>query len=179
MPCRNPCRLYIHLVFTYSIGPSSIVWSELGPTLPFPAMTMLGVWWSRALNLVCEVALSVMAASWFFEKSGWIGKVEDVKPVLLKTKLDFNWQSFWGGGFYPHELWNRQISSDFDSSRAGCHVVLGFRLFVRCRLVAVWWMANMQSVAALLHFMILLHWKTGMLINAQVLGRLSLQWRRN
>jgi hypothetical protein len=25
MSCRNPCRLYIHLAFTYSIGPSSIV----------------------------------------------------------------------------------------------------------------------------------------------------------
>ena len=32
----NACRLYIHLAFTYSSGPSSIVWSELGPALPFP-----------------------------------------------------------------------------------------------------------------------------------------------
>ena len=29
-----------------------------------------------------------MAAGWFCEKSGWIGKVEDVKPVLLK-KIGF------------------------------------------------------------------------------------------
>jgi len=29
------------------------------------------------------------------------------------------------------------------------------------------------------HFVILLHWKTGLLINAQVLGWLSLQWRKN
>ena len=34
MPCSNPCRLYIHLTFTYSVGPSSIVWSELGPAPP-------------------------------------------------------------------------------------------------------------------------------------------------
>jgi hypothetical protein len=35
MPCRNPCRLYMHLAFTYSVGPSSVVWSELGPAPPF------------------------------------------------------------------------------------------------------------------------------------------------
>ena len=28
MPCRNPCRLYIHLAFTYSVGPSSVVWKR-------------------------------------------------------------------------------------------------------------------------------------------------------
>jgi len=59
MPCRNPCRFYIHLVFTYSIGPSSVVWSsELGPAPPFPPMRVLDVEWSRALSLVCEVAPS-------------------------------------------------------------------------------------------------------------------------
>ena len=57
MPCRNPWRLYIHLAFTYSIGPSSVVWSELGPALPFPPMRVLEVQWSHAPNLVCEVAL--------------------------------------------------------------------------------------------------------------------------
>ena len=58
MPCRNPCRLYIHLPFTYSVGPSSVMWSELGPALPFPPMRVLKVYESRALSLVCEVALS-------------------------------------------------------------------------------------------------------------------------
>jgi hypothetical protein len=45
-------------------------------------------------NVRGEPVFSVMAAGWFCEKSGWIAKVEDVKPVLL----DFNRQSFWGGG---------------------------------------------------------------------------------
>jgi hypothetical protein len=58
-------------------------------------------------------------------------------------------------------------------------MIPGFKLFVRCRLVAVWWMANMQSFCFIIAFVIMLHWKTGLLINAQVLGRLSLQWRRN
>jgi len=58
MPCRNPCRLYIHLAFTYSVGPSSVVWSEFGLAPPFPPMRVLEVYWSRALNLVCEMALS-------------------------------------------------------------------------------------------------------------------------
>ena len=57
MPCRIPCRLYNRLTFIYSIGPSSIVWSVLGPAPPFPQMRVLEVQWSRALNLVCEVAL--------------------------------------------------------------------------------------------------------------------------
>jgi hypothetical protein len=33
-------------------------------------------------NVWGEPVFSVMAASWFCEKSGSIGKVEDVKPVL-------------------------------------------------------------------------------------------------
>ena len=58
MPCMSPCRLYIHLAFTYLVGPSSVVWSELGPAPPFLPMWVLEVYWSRALSLVCEVALN-------------------------------------------------------------------------------------------------------------------------
>ena len=36
MPRRNLCRLYIHLAFTYSVGLSNEVWSEIGPAQPFP-----------------------------------------------------------------------------------------------------------------------------------------------
>ena len=59
MPCKNLCRLYIHLAFTYSIGPSSVVCSEFGPAPLLPPMRVLKVQWSRALNLVCEVALRI------------------------------------------------------------------------------------------------------------------------
>ena len=52
-------------------------------------------------NVRGEPVLSVMAAGWFCEKSGWIGKVEDVKPVFWKKEMDFNRQPFWGGGFLP------------------------------------------------------------------------------
>jgi hypothetical protein len=46
-------------------------------------------------NVWGELVFSVMAGGWFCEKSGWIGKVEDVKPVLLEEEnLDFNRQSF-------------------------------------------------------------------------------------
>ena len=54
-----PCRLYIHLAFTYSVGPSSVVRKELGPALSFRPMRMLDVQLSQALNLVCEMALIV------------------------------------------------------------------------------------------------------------------------
>jgi hypothetical protein len=43
MSCRSPRRLYIHLAFTYSIGLSSVVWSELGLAPPFPPMGLLEV----------------------------------------------------------------------------------------------------------------------------------------
>ena len=49
---------FIHLAFTYSFGPSTIVWRELGPAPPFPPMRVLKVEWTWALSLVCEVAIS-------------------------------------------------------------------------------------------------------------------------
>ena len=61
MSRRNPCWLYMHLAFTYSVGPSSVVWSELEPASPFPPMRVLEVEWSRALSPVCEVALRAVA----------------------------------------------------------------------------------------------------------------------
>jgi hypothetical protein len=66
--------------------------------------------------------------------------VEDVKPVLLKEKRKT--------GFQPATILRRRIFTQvnceiggfirFDSSRAGYDLVLGFRLYVCCRLVAVW-----------------------------------------
>ena len=55
MPCRNACRVYIHLAFTNSVGPSSVVRSELGPALPFPPMRVLEV---------CYHGLSVSFVKW-------------------------------------------------------------------------------------------------------------------
>ena len=69
MPCRNPCRLYIYLAFTYSVGHSSGVWSELGPAPPFPPMRVLEFWWSWALSLVFEVALGPWTSSPRFRAS--------------------------------------------------------------------------------------------------------------
>ena len=40
----------------------------------------------------------------------------------------------------------------FDSSMAGYHLVLGFRLFVHCRFVVVWWMTNMRSFCFIIAF---------------------------
>ena len=68
-------------------------------------------------NVREEPVFSVMAASWFCEKSGWIGKVEDVKLVLFffflkkkKTRISTG-NHFEEEDFYPDELWNRRISS--------------------------------------------------------------------
>ena len=70
MSCRNPCRLYIHLAFTYSVGPSSLVRSEREWDLPFPAMRVLEVHWSWALGLMCEVAVK------------WVGAKQPVHSFL-------------------------------------------------------------------------------------------------
>jgi hypothetical protein len=45
-------------------------------------------------NVRGEPVFSVTAAGWFCEKSGGIGKVADVKPVLLKEKNGFHRQPF-------------------------------------------------------------------------------------
>ena len=53
-----------------------------------------------------EPVFSVMAAGWFCEKSSWIGKVEDVKPVLLKKQTNqiSTGNHFEEEDFYPGEL---------------------------------------------------------------------------
>jgi hypothetical protein len=93
-----------------------------------------------------------MAAGWFCEKSGWIGKVEDVKLVLLKKKTYPNRQPFWGGGFFTGWIAKQVNFIPFDSSRAGYHLVLRFRSSVRYKLLAVWWMTNMRSFCFIIAF---------------------------
>ena len=56
---------------------------------------------SVGINVRGELVFNVMEAGWFCEKSSLIGKVEDVKPVLVKKNIDFNRQPFWGGRFLP------------------------------------------------------------------------------
>ena len=67
MPYRNPCRLYIHFAFTYSVGPSCVVWSESGPAPPFPPTIVLEVHLSWALSPVCEVVLKPEILKWGVE----------------------------------------------------------------------------------------------------------------
>ena len=52
-----------------------------------------------------------MVAGRFCEKSSWIKKVEDVKPVPSNKKRISTGNHFEKEDFYPDELWNRQISS--------------------------------------------------------------------
>jgi hypothetical protein len=66
--------------------------------------------------------------------------------------MNFNRQPFWGGGFLPGWIVKHVDFIWFDSSRAEYHLFLGFRLFVRCRHVVVWWMANMRSFCFIIAF---------------------------
>ena len=52
-------------------------------------------------NVRGEPVFSVMAAGWLCERSGWIEKVEDVKPGLLKTKRISTGNNFEEEDFYP------------------------------------------------------------------------------
>ena len=59
LPCRTPCRLFIHGLFFGPLGLHLLVWSELGRSPPFWPMRALTLPWSRAFSLVCEVAQSL------------------------------------------------------------------------------------------------------------------------
>jgi hypothetical protein len=63
-------------------------------------------------NVRGEPVFSVLAAGWFCEKSGWIGKVEDVKPALFKKK-----------GFQPATLLRRRIFTWMNCEIGGFHPV--------------------------------------------------------
>jgi len=102
MPCRNPCRLHIHLAFTYSIGPSSVAWSKLGPAPSFLPMGLLEVQWSRALGLMCEVVLRD------FEKK--LVVLHGIVTWLIEYILivaDFLWWAPWRFGIHGSKrlLW--------------------------------------------------------------------------
>ena len=58
LPCRTPCRFFIHEVFFGPLGLHLRMWSELGWSPPFRPMRALRLQWSWAFSLVCEVALS-------------------------------------------------------------------------------------------------------------------------
>ena len=70
--------------------------------------------------------------------------------VLWKVRL--NWES---GGRENNVFKKKWISTGnhfeeadfirFDSSRVRYHLILGFRLSVHCKLIAVWWMTNRRS----------------------------------
>jgi hypothetical protein len=75
-----------------------------------------------------------------------------------KKKKNSTGNSFEVKDFYPDELWNTQISSGLIHLGLDIISFYMFRLFVRCKLVAVWWMANKRAFASLLRLIILLHW---------------------
>ena len=57
LPCKTPCRLFIHEVFFGPLGLHLRVWSELGRSPTFWPMRALRLQWSWAFSHVCEVAL--------------------------------------------------------------------------------------------------------------------------
>jgi hypothetical protein len=103
-------------------------------------------------NVRGEPVFSVMAGGWFCEKSSWIGKVEDVKPVLLKKNRISTINHLEEKDFLPGWIVKQADFIRFDSSRVGYHLVLGYTLFVHCKLVEVWWMANKRSLCFIIAF---------------------------
>ena len=58
LSCTNLCRIFIHDNLFRPLGLHLLVWSELGQSWPFQPMNGLRKQWSRAFNLMCEMALS-------------------------------------------------------------------------------------------------------------------------
>ena len=54
LPCRTPCRLFIHEVFFGPLVLHLRVWSELGQSPPFRPMRTLRLQWSWAFSLVLK-----------------------------------------------------------------------------------------------------------------------------
>ena len=54
LPCRNPCKLFIHENFFGPLGLHLLAWSELRWSLPFQPMRDRRMQWSWAFSLACE-----------------------------------------------------------------------------------------------------------------------------
>jgi hypothetical protein len=63
-------------------------------------------------NVRGEPVFSVMAAGWFCEKSGWIGKVEDVNQWFKKKTR-----------FQPATILRRRIFTEMNCEIGGFHAV--------------------------------------------------------
>jgi hypothetical protein len=65
-------------------------------------------------NVRGEPVFNVLAASWFCEKSSWIGKVEDVKTMLLEEEKN---------GFQPATILRRSTFTWMNYEMGGYHLV--------------------------------------------------------
>ena len=95
MPCRNPCRLNIHLAFTYSVGPSSVVWSKLGPAPPIPTNKSA---WSVMVTgsqsrVWCGPNIPTVNLEAIFAKGLGCGFKSSCEVQLFL--MSFNWKCMW------------------------------------------------------------------------------------
>ena len=131
-----PCRLHIHLAFTYSVPSSSAVWSELGPSPPFPPTRVLEVQWSRAFSLVCDVTLltdpeEIKLQSIARTVTYWKHKivkrvwwdwtfVNDIRRYVNSTSRGMSQE--WSGHSNPQPRRTKTIPPKFDSSSVGWQI---------------------------------------------------------
>ena len=126
----------------------SLLSQKIGPTEQCPVRTGILcnggqlVLWKVQLNLCQKKRKRKVQFNW--ESGGF-----ETGP--FKKTTDFNWQPFWEG-FLPGWIVKHVDFIRFDSSKAGYHLVLGFRLSARYGLVAVWWMMNKRSFCFIIAF---------------------------
>ena len=102
MPCITPCRTYIHIAFPYLVGPSSVVWSELGPSPPFHHES------AGSAVVMCEVAIGRFTRgpkslevnpsylnSW--EHGSWESPLHR-RSQILSLQYDIDTYTFWRKG---------------------------------------------------------------------------------
>jgi hypothetical protein len=71
MPCRTPCRLFIHENFFGILSLHLLVWSELGWSPPLRPIKALRLQWSQAFSLVWSAPqwLGLRGASHYGQRS--------------------------------------------------------------------------------------------------------------
>ena len=79
--CKQPLRLD-YIIFEIFAIDSGAEWTKNQSPLDSTVFHNMKRTTLACDNVHAEPVFSVMAGGWFCEKSGWIGKVEDVKLVL-------------------------------------------------------------------------------------------------
>ena len=120
IPCRNPCKLYIHLAFTYSDGPPSVVWSEL---IGSAFSTNESAWIAMVTGPQSHVwsgpekAMRAISHNYFMGHHCCKFVLKKPVDVMIKKNHKFVWISIYSVGYYSRQILKNKISP-YDEKKA-------------------------------------------------------------